>query len=44
MPILLRPLRRLIIGPFDVENVRTIAAVKEYAEAHSDGIPRSSSD
>jgi hypothetical protein len=34
MPILLRPLRRLIIRPFDVENVRTIAAVKAYAEAH----------
>ena len=34
MPAALRPLRRLIISPFDRENVRTIAAVKKYAEAH----------
>jgi hypothetical protein len=39
MPILLRPLRRLIIRSFDEENVRTMAAVKQYAEAHPDGIP-----
>jgi hypothetical protein len=39
MPILLRPLRRLIIRTFDEENVRTMAAVKEYADAHPDGIP-----
>jgi len=39
MPTPLRPLRRLIIRPFDVENVRTMAAVKNYAEAHADGIP-----
>jgi hypothetical protein len=39
MPALLRPLRPLIIRPFDVENVRTIAAVKKYAEAHPDGVP-----
>jgi hypothetical protein len=37
MPVLLRPLRRLIISPFDRENVRTIAAVKKYAEAHPGG-------
>jgi hypothetical protein len=34
MPIALRPLRRLITSSFDKENVRTIAAVKAYAEAH----------
>jgi hypothetical protein len=39
MPILFRPLRRLIIKSFDDENVRTMAAVKTYAEAHPDGIP-----
>lgn len=36
MPIALRPLRRFIISSFDRENVRTIAAVKRYAEAHPD--------
>jgi hypothetical protein len=39
MPILLLPLRQLILKSFDTENLRTIAAVKKYAEAHSDGIP-----
>ncbi len=39
MPMLFRPLRRLIIKSFDDENVRTMAAVKTYAEAHPDGIP-----
>jgi len=34
MPLLLRPLRRLITSPFDKENVRTLAAAKDYAEAH----------
>jgi Polyketide cyclase / dehydrase and lipid transport len=34
MPILFRPLRWLIIRSFDRENVRTMAAVKAYAEAH----------
>jgi hypothetical protein len=34
MPILFRPLRRLIIRSFDEENVRTMAAVKKYAETH----------
>jgi hypothetical protein len=29
----------LIIKSFDDENVRTIAAVKKYAEAHPDGVP-----
>ena len=32
MPILFRPLRPLIIRSFDRENVRTLAAVKSYAE------------
>jgi hypothetical protein len=34
MPLLFRPLRWLIIRSFDQENVRTMAAVKAYAEAH----------
>jgi hypothetical protein len=37
MPILFRPLRRLIIRSADAENMRTVAAVKKYAEAHPDG-------
>jgi hypothetical protein len=32
MPAVLRPLRPAIIRPFDTENVRTIAALKAYAE------------
>jgi hypothetical protein len=39
MPIFSIPLRWLIIRSFDKENVRTIAAVKKYAEAHPAGIP-----
>jgi len=35
MPAIFRPLRRLIISSFDKENLRTMAAVKEYAEAHA---------
>jgi carbon monoxide dehydrogenase subunit G len=34
MPIPLLPLRPLILKSFDRENVRTIAAIKKYAEAH----------
>jgi uncharacterized protein YndB with AHSA1/START domain len=34
MPLIVRPLRSVIISKFDKENVRTLAAVKEYAEAH----------
>ncbi len=34
MPALVRPFRRLITRAFDNENVRTMAAVKQYAEAH----------
>lgn len=36
MPIALRPLRRFIIASFDRENVRTMAAAKQYAESHPD--------
>jgi uncharacterized protein YndB with AHSA1/START domain len=39
MPALLRPLRRAILSRFDQENVRTIAAVKTYAEAQPGGAP-----
>jgi hypothetical protein len=41
MPAVLRPLRRLITASFDQENVRTMAALRQYAEAHSTG-PRGS--
>jgi hypothetical protein len=41
MPVAVRPLRRLITASFDKENVRTMAAVRQYAEAHSAG-PRPS--
>lgn len=34
MPLILRPLRPLITASFDKENLRTMAAVKQYAEAH----------
>ena len=34
MPPLLRPLRRVVITRFDEENVRTLAALKQYAERH----------
>lgn len=34
MPIVLRPLRRLIITPFDKENLRTIAAARSFAETY----------
>jgi Polyketide cyclase / dehydrase and lipid transport len=39
MPALFRPLRRAIVSRFDQENMRTIAAVKTYAEAHPAGMP-----
>ncbi len=35
MPVLLRPLRPLITASFDKENARTMAALKQYAEARS---------
>ena len=39
MPIIIRPLRRLILSSFDKENLRTMAAVKKYAEAHTGDSP-----
>jgi hypothetical protein len=36
MPLVVRPLRQLIIRSFDTENVRTMAALAKYAEAHAD--------
>jgi hypothetical protein len=38
MPIVFLPLLPLITRTFDKENVRTMAAVKKYAEAHPDGV------
>jgi hypothetical protein len=35
MPPIVRPLRSAIISKFDEENVRTMAAVKEYAETQA---------
>lgn len=40
MPIFFRPLRGLVIRSFDKENIRTMAAVKNYAEAHPEGATR----
>ena len=40
MPAILRPLRRLITQSFDKENIRTMDAVKKYAEAHPQGVPK----
>lgn len=34
MPLAVRPLRGLITSSIDKENVRTLAAAKDYAEAH----------
>jgi hypothetical protein len=40
MPVALRPLRPAITARFHRENLRTMAAVKQYAEAHAaDGVP-----
>jgi hypothetical protein len=38
MPLIFRPLRHAITSAFDKENLRTIAALKQYAEAHSAAI------
>jgi hypothetical protein len=35
MPVVFRPLRPLVTASFDKENVRTMAALKRYAEAQS---------
>jgi uncharacterized protein YndB with AHSA1/START domain len=39
MPAAVRPLRPLITSRFDAENRRTMAAVKQYAEAHAGDDP-----
>jgi hypothetical protein len=40
MPVAFRPLRSAITTRFDQENLRTMAAVKQYAEAHAaDAVP-----
>ena len=39
MPAIFLPLRRLIVNRFDQENLRTMSAVKTYAEAHSGDAP-----
>jgi hypothetical protein len=39
MPAITRPLRRLILSSFDKEILRTVAAVKKYAEAHTSDTP-----
>lgn len=44
MPLALRPLRRLITSSFDKENIRTMDAVKKYAEAHSGGVASDGAD
>ena len=35
MPFVFRPLRPLVTASFDKENLRTMAALKQYAEAQS---------
>jgi hypothetical protein len=35
MPVVFRPLRALVTASFDKENVRTMTALKQYAEEHS---------
>jgi hypothetical protein len=44
MPAVLRPLLQLITASFDKENVRTMAALQQYAEANSAGPRRSRAD
>jgi len=39
MPGILHPLRRLITDRFERENIRTMDAVKKYAEAYPEGVP-----
>jgi uncharacterized protein YndB with AHSA1/START domain len=36
MPLVARPLRAVVVSKFDKENVRTLAALKAYAEARRD--------
>jgi uncharacterized protein YndB with AHSA1/START domain len=40
MPLVLRPLRSAVISKFDKENVRTMSAVKQYAESEPGNIAR----
>jgi hypothetical protein len=40
MPVYTRPLRPFITSSFDKENLRTMAAVKSYAETHPEEGPR----
>jgi hypothetical protein len=35
MPLVFRPLRPLVTASFDKENLRTMAALKQHAEARS---------
>jgi hypothetical protein len=44
MPAVLRPLMQLVTASFDKENVRTMAALRQYAEANSAGPGRSPAD
>jgi hypothetical protein len=39
IPAIARPLRGLIVRSFDNETLRTVAAVKTYAEAHANDAP-----
>jgi uncharacterized protein YndB with AHSA1/START domain len=42
LPAVFRPLRPLVTASFDKENLRTLAALKEYAQAHPTALfPRS---
>jgi hypothetical protein len=40
MPGILRPLRGLITGSFEKENIRTMDAVKKFAEANPQGVQK----
>lgn len=44
MPSFLRPLRGLVTGRFDKENLRTMAALKAYAQARAGGTDASEAD
>lgn len=44
MPAVLRPLRRLVTASFDKENLRTMAALRNYAEGQSPGSADTAAD
>jgi Polyketide cyclase / dehydrase and lipid transport len=44
MPVVFRPLRSAVTSRFDKENLRTMAAVKQYAEAHAGESDRGRTD